>query len=824
VNTGTGTFLEAAWLTGLASTDWTWSVRFCDLDEDGRVDFHATNGIPIFEDNPDTVNEFKRLSRLGRKPEALELARTMHRVDERNIARRNVGDLQFTDVGSEWGLDELGVSHGASFCDLDRDGDLDLIVNNLNRDASIHENRTHATHRVLVELRGRGGNRFGIGCRLTLEAGSLLQTRLLSPTRGYMSADEPVEHFGLGDSPRIDRLTVRWPSGAVQEFTELPADRRYTIHEPAAPAPPRATETAPAALFAKGPAIPTRHLERDYDDYAVQPLLPHRLSRLGPGLACGDADGDGKDDLWVGGAAGQAGTLLLQRRDGSFEPRPGPWNGDAEAEDMGALFLDHDGDGDLDLYVVSGGVEATAPELLQDRLYRNDGNGTFVRAEAGVLPDLRRSGSCACAADFDRDGDVDLFVGSRVTPGRFPEAPASALLRNDGGRFVDVTEELAPALLTAGMVTSAVWTDRDGDGFVDLVVGSQWQPLRLLHNDGGAALRDVTAEAGLDADRGQWNGVAAADLDGDGDMDLVATNLGLNTKYKADGQKPQRLYAADFDGNAQFDVVEAKHAEGKLLPVRGLSCSSEAMPFLLQRFPTYDKFARATLNEIYGAPALQEAMTLSCDELRHVVFEQHDGRFTARPLPRRAQIAPGHGIGVADFDGDGRLDLALAQNSFSPEPETGRADGGLGAVLRGGPGLEFRTLPPLESGIAVRGDQKGLCVLDLDGDAAPDFVLATNDGPLHAFTSRRKGGELAVRLRGPAGNPTGIGARIELVGKDGSRQVRELAAGAGYLSQAAPCAFFAGVSPGATLRVRWPDGTTTEHAPQAGGGTQLVVR
>jgi hypothetical protein len=373
------------------------------------------------------------------------------------------------------------------------------------------------------------------------------------------------------------------------------------------------------------------------------------------------------------------------------------------------------------------------------------------------------------------------------------------------------------------MVTAAQWTDLDGDGWLDLAVAASWQPVRVLGNDGGKGFVDRTDALGLGGLRGQWQGLAAADLDGDGDVDLALGNLGLNTKYKASVDKPLRLFARDFDGNGTFDVVEAKAGIDGLLPVRGLSCSSQAMPFVRQRFPTYDAFARANLGAIYG-DALAQCLELSCNELQHVVLRNDGARFAVLPLPRRAQLAPAFGIGVADFDGDGHQDLVLAQNFFSPEPETGRFDGGLGLWLRGRGDATFDVVPPLESGIVLPDDQKALALADLDGDGAPEWLSAANDGAVRVFRAGAPAASLAVRLRGAAGNPDAIGARVTLVRSDGTQQVREVHAGSGYLAQNEPCAWFADVPDGCRLAVVWPDGARSEHAVTHRRGRLVVGR
>jgi len=818
LNTGTGRFLEAAYLANLASTDWTWTVRFADLDEDGRLDFYATNGIPVFTDDPDAARRFDALWQQGRKQQALDLFRHLRRIDEKNIARRNLGDLRFADVSAEWGLDEAAVSHGAVFADLDGDGDLDLIVNNQNSPASLYENTTSDAHRILVELRAAApGNRQGLGSRITLSAGGLLQTRLLTSTRGYMSAGPLVEHFGFGSTTTIDWLKVRWPSGREQTWTGLATDHHYLLTEDPA-ASPAAASASPPPLFRPATQLPTNpHVEADFDDFALQPLLPQRLSRLGPGLAFADFDGDGRLDYWRGGAAGAPGELWQQQPGGSYRLVAGPWAAEAACEDLGAVWLDYDGDGDLDLYVVSGGIEAGAQtELLRDRIYRNDGNGRFAK-DTEALPDLRRSGSCVCAADFDGDGDLDLFVGSRVEPGRFPFAPTSTLLRNDGGRFVEVTAELAPDLLQAGMVSAAVWADLDGDAQPELLVAAQWQPLRILRRRPDGTFRDQATELGFGDVRGQWNGIAVADFTGEGRPAVITTNLGLNTKYKASPEQPQWLFAKDFDGNGVIDIIEGKRAGDLLLPVRGLSCSSDAIPSLARRFPTYDAFARATLGQIYGVNELEQSLQLSCNELQHLLWvPTADGRYTAQPLPRLAQISAASGIAIADFDGDGQFDIVLAQNSFAPEPETGRIDGGLSILLRGLGEHRFAAEPALRSGIVLPDDSKAVCVVDLDGNGSPDLCIATNAGPLRGLLNQHRKDDRMLQLHGGPGNPEAIGAQVVLVRGDGRREVHQVFAGSGYLSHAAGI-FLRAVDAFCRVEVRWPDGKLTQHEPPVSG-------
>jgi enediyne biosynthesis protein E4 len=771
LNTGRGVFQEAAFLAALASTDWTWSVLYGDLDNDARLDVFVTNGIARFDTDPDLELRVKALWAEQRQQAAIDLIRNVPRVAEKNLALRQAGDLEFVKTGADWGLDLEAVSHGAALVDLDGDGDLDVVVNNLGEPAAIYENLTTDGRAIVVALRGRSSERFGIGARVTatLPDGRRL-VREVTPARGYLSGQTTDLHFGLGALDRVVALEVAWPSGRRQRYEDLAADHRYTVTEPTQDqAASNVAVGTPVPIFAAAQAPPHEHRENAFDEYAAQPLLPAEVSRLGPGIAIGDANGDGHDDVFVGGAAGQAGSLHVGT-EGGWRHVAGPWQQDAAAEDMGIVWIDFDQDGDLDLFVASGGAEVEQGHAnLRDRLYRNDGNLRFARV-VDALPAHATSSGHVAAGDFDGDGDLDLVVAGRLVPGRYPEAPPTRLYRNDGGRFVDVTADLAPALLTAGMVTSVLFTDVDADGFSDLLLAAHWQPIRLLRNDGGRRFVDDTANAGLAAHVGWWNSLCAWDFDGDGDLDYVAGNQGWNTKYKASAERPARLFWGDFDDDGRRDLVEAKYEGDALYPVRGRSCSSQAMPFLAVKFPTYERFASSLLTDIYGPQALATCGQLEANTLASCVLKNDGrGRFTVEPLPRRAQIAPLFGMVALDDV------LVGAQNSFTPEPETGRHDGGTGLVLRA-VGDQIEVVPAAEHAIAVLGDHKALV---LRAGSRPELLQSTNDGPVRAFAAT--GRTSAAPPAGPPGNPQGVGRRLSIKLGDGRRRAIEVHAGSGYL-------------------------------------------
>lgn len=842
LNTGTERFMEGAALAGIASTDWTWSVKFGDLDCDGRVDLYVTNGSANHSFDPDLTRKLREVSERQtaegitdpavRAEEQWQLYRELGVRHEANLAFRNTGDLKFENSSRLWGLANEQMSMGAALADLDRDGDLDVLVNDVGAGASVYRNGAVDGHRLLVQLRGTASNSWGLGAIVEVDTEDGTQVRQLAPTRGYMSANEPVLHFGLGRSERVRELRVQWPSGSTSTARDLSADILITVTEPeateeslpqAAPPPPLLREVALDRGLDSGPRV-----ERHFDDYAEQPLLPARLSQRGPCLAWGDADSDGDDDLYVGGSAGYAGQLWLYD-DGDFAPAA--WSVDAEHEDTAALWLDADSDGDLDLYVASGSNEfgERAPQL-RDRLYLNDGAGGLERAPEGSLPDVRDDVGALVAADFDQDGDLDLFVGARAVPGKYPVTPTSRLLRNDGGRFVDATAEVAPGLESVGLVTAALWSDADLDGDQDLLVATEWGPVHYWSNDGGR-LVSATETAGLAGRLGWWTSVTSGDFDSDGDSDYVVLNAGLNTKY---GTNEQHLFYGAFEGEEHARIVEAKPGSDDLLPVRGLSCSSNAMPAMKDEIPTYRQFASSTLEEIYGAEPLSEALELAANHLEsgllfNVTEPGGPARFEYRALPRVAQISPGYGAVTADFDLDGNLDLAIAQNFFGREPETGHWDGGVGLILLGDGSGGLIPQRADASGFVVPGDATAMTAYGAGVDGQVTLVVAQNEGRVLGFSPGREstGPSLTVRVQGPPGNVNGVGTRVTLIHPGERRTSGEVHAGSGHGSQSQPLVFFG--LPGEWTRpdgprivVRWPNGTTMERQVPSGVGLLTI--
>ncbi len=731
---GNPTFSEVGQLAGVGSTDWSWAALLADYDNDGRKDLFVTNGYLRNYLDMDFMNyvvgQKLREDRGEEQLEMMKLVEAMPAIEVANYGFRNQGELSFQDQTQVWGLGGNSLSNGAAYGDLDNDGDLDLVVNNVNDLAGVYRNNSEAqlnNHYLKVQCQGTGQNSFGTGAKVWLYAGGQTFFQELMPTRGFQSSVNPELLFGVGEREQIDSLVVEWPTGKAQTLTKVATNQTLMLQEGEATRS-RTNPVAVAPWFEEAPAvIDYRHRENGFQDFKRDKLLAQGMSTAGPKIAVGDVDGDDLDDLYLGGAKGFAGQLLLQRADGSFaEKATSAFAQDSAAEDTDAIFLDADGDGDLDLYVVSGGSDFAEQEpALQDRLYRNDGAGNFVR-DTDALPTMRSSGSTVVAADLDQDGDLDLFVGGRIIPGKYPEAPRSYLLRNDGaGRFEDATAEISPSLLNPGMVTDAVWTDLDQDGWPDLVVVGEWMPIRTFMNRAGRL--EETLPDGLAKTSGWWNTVVAHDMDNDGDPDLVVGNQGLNNQFKATPQTPVQLLYADFDQNGSIDPVLTYFVESKSQVAFSRDELIGQMVSLRKKFPSYEAYAQAGLAEVLTAEQRQRADTLTATCFETVyVQNQGNGSFAAQPLPVEAQFSPVFAILPTEINGDSLPDLVLGGNLSNTRVSTGRYDASYGTVFLG-QGTAFQYQPPVRSGISVTGDVRDIASLN------DRLLFARNDDSVSVF-------------------------------------------------------------------------------------------
>ncbi|HEV7839040.1 MAG TPA: VCBS repeat-containing protein, partial [Gemmatimonadaceae bacterium] len=735
LNRGKEKFSEVAYLTGVAATDWSWSPLFADLDNDGRKDLFITNGIYRRPNDMDYItyvgNEAVQASLAqGVNETNVSLLQKMPQVALPNYAYRNNGNLTFTNMAEAWGLAQPGFSNGAAYVDLNNTGVMDLVVNNINAPASIYRNAARAVNGnsyLTVVLRGSGANTAGIGAKVLVKNHGSTQLLEQDPTRGFLSSVEPRLHFGLGQTKQIDSLIVIWPDRRFQVLTNVPVDRTLVVSQSDASgkytyaqrsSSPVTAASSAAGLFTDVTAklgVNFKHEENTFFDYSREPLMPHLLSTEGPALAVADVNGDGLDDIYVGGAKWQPGRLFLQQRTGTFTATAQPAiAADSAAEDVDAAFFDANGDGHPDLFVVSGGNEFWGnAEELRDRLYINDGHGSFTRA-ANALPDFFENGSSVAVGDFNGDGHSDLFVGSRVVSRSYGLIPKSHLLQNDGaGRFTDVTLEKAPALSEAGMISSATWIDYDHDGKLDLVVVGEWMPVRVFHQENGK-LVDRTREAGLSDTNGWWNSVQAVDLRGSGRPDLILGNLGLNAYLRASRKEPARLYINDFShsGGGNVEQVLTFYRNGVSYPVAGRDELVGKIPSLRSRYSSYSSFGASRVEDIFPAADLKSAQVREAYTFASAIARNNgNATFTLEQMPVEAQLSPIYASLAGDFDGDGLTDLLVGGNFYGVPPVFGRYDASYGLMMKGSSDGRLTPVDMEESGLAIEGQVRDMKAL-----------------------------------------------------------------------------------------------------------------
>jgi hypothetical protein len=751
LNNGDGTFSDIAFLAGVSSTDWSWSSLWSDFDNDGDKDLMVTNGFFRDLGNLDYIHYQARLNNpMGRqdakRAEKLKAIVNLPEIPLQNYLFENNGDLTFNKRSDEWGFDDRGFSNGACYADLDNDGDLELVINSYNGKAKVYENRSNELHPrnfVNIKLKGSANNIDGIGSKIFLYTGGKMQMQEMNPYRGFESTMEHVLHFGLGNLNSADSINVEWPDGKTQVVKNIPLNKTLTVDWKNADPVTNNIQHASANIVqdvSDELKLDYEHHENDFVDFKMQPLLPHMHSQNGPGIAVGDINGDKLEDFYIGGASGSEGCFYIQTSTGAFHRMPFVQH--IQSEDMGALLFDANGDGVNDLYVVSGGSEnQQGTDQQQDRLYINDGRGSF-NYSAQALPDTKSSGSCVVANDFDRDGDLDLFVGGRVTPGKYPIPCRSYLLQNDGaGNFRDVTQKLAPALLSPGMVTTALWTDFDNDNSTDLLISGEFMPLRFFKNENGK-LNEV--QTGVGNKSGWWNSIAAADFDEDGDIDYVAGNLGLNSRFKANEKQPLCVYAKDFDKNGLLDPVICYYVnnENHIYPTRD-EMIRQINP-MRGRFKTYESFASVTFDESFTKEELKDAFIVKAEYFESSYFENlGNGKFTVKPLPLVAQFAPVFGLLPGDFNNDGFTDVLVAGNSYATEASTGRYDGMKGMLLAGDGKGNFAEDKQHCSGFRADKDVKALTEIVLkDGSSA--VLVGNNDNRMEAYRFPHKSSHIIV--------------------------------------------------------------------------------
>ncbi|MEM8898455.1 MAG: VCBS repeat-containing protein [Bacteroidota bacterium] len=782
LNMGEGSYSEVGQLAGVHDTHWSWAPLIIDFDNDGLKDIFITNGFPKNVIDLDYVNDVEASEIFGTK-EAIynkqkDRLATLEEIKLPNYIYHNKGGLSFEKVTEEWGLNHPSVSNGAAYGDLDNDGDLDLVIHNINEEVFLYENLSNEnpqSNYLQVKLQGPKGNVDAIGSVLSISAGKTSQIHTHVPFRGFQSTMDHLTHFGLGEQTTVDSLVVTWPDGSTQKVVNISANQRieitYEEHKPLVSSTPSTNQIL--TLKEKAATQTYLHSEQDYyRDFRYSPLLPHLNSHEGPAIAVADVNGDQLDDYYVGGSIGSSGSLFLQTSLGNF--KESALKLPPQIEEMGVLFFDVDGDEDKDLYVVGGGTGYTnGSEWYQDRLMLNDGQGNFTYAP-DVIPTITTSGSCVIATDFDRDGDLDLFIGGGTDIGSYPKPRKSYLLRNDNGKFVDATVELLIGHEELGIVKSAVWTDVDNDQWMDLLVVGEWMPITLFQNKNGKlTLKRLEA---FEQSTGWWNSIVSLDIDKDGDIDYVAGNHGLNNPYNVSAETPLHIFTKDYDNNKTDDPIMAYFIDGELQIAHPRDAVNKQIVAMKRRFLNYKAYAEAEFEDILLAPELEGAYVKKAHMFTSsLLINNGKGEFVVEELPLEFQFSPVNGIIAEDLNMDGWMDLIAHGNDYTTNVSVGRNDAHKGLVLLGKGKGGFEVVPSRKSGFHVEGDTRALAQLTVNNQL--NYLLGRNNDSLKAF-----------KLEIPETNmysfmPESMDLSAVIKYNDGSIRYHEFLYGSGYLSQ-----------------------------------------